>query len=181
MLKPIAFVLTSTLLMSCASHDRAMTNQPTDPSAPVHSTADTRTLAALLEDFHDAASKADGPRYFGHFAPGGVFLGTDDSERWSVEQFRAYAEPYFSKGQGWTYTSVSRSVVVWAGGQTAWFDEKLDNAKYGRCRGTGVLVRSGPADDRFGGWRIAQYNLTVPIPNDLLDDVARQIRAIQAR
>lgn len=36
------------------------------------------------------------------------------------------------------------------------------NEKYGECRGSGVLLREG------GEWRIAQYNLTVPIPNDLM-------------
>ena len=27
-----------------------------------------------------------------------------------------------------------------------------------------------------GEWRIAQYNLTVPIPNDMLADIAKSIR-----
>ncbi|MCK5940917.1 MAG: nuclear transport factor 2 family protein [Planctomycetes bacterium] len=62
-------------------------------------------------------------------------------------------------------------MTVAEGGQLAWFDEVLDNASYGECRGTGVLVR------RDGAWVLQQYNLTVPVPNDLMADVARQIRA----
>jgi len=127
-------------------------------------------IGAVLDDFHDAAAKADGPRYFALFAPDGVFLGTDDTERWTVDEFRAYAEPYFSQGKGWIYLASDRHIRIHTAGSTAWFDEKLDNEKYGRCRGSGVLVKHA------GAWKIAQYNLTVPIPNDLLADVAVKIR-----
>jgi pimeloyl-ACP methyl ester carboxylesterase len=137
---------------------------PTDPA-----------VASVLDDFHAAASTADGPRYFGHFATDGVFLGTDASERWTVAEFRAYAEPYFSKGKGWTYTPRDRHITIAKDGQTAWFDEKLSNEKYGECRGSGVLVLEA------GAWKIAQYNLTVPVPNDMLADVARQIREFEAK
>src|SRR5262249_42795332 len=52
-------------------------------------------IGRVLDDWHDAAAHADEARYFGHFAPGGVFLGTDASERWDVAAFRAYAHPRF--------------------------------------------------------------------------------------
>ncbi|MFN9993591.1 MAG: nuclear transport factor 2 family protein, partial [Phycisphaerales bacterium] len=45
---------------------------------------------------------------------------------------------------------------------------------YGECRGSGVLLRLNDE------WKIVQYNLTVPIPNDMLADVARDIRARQS-
>lgn len=131
-------------------------------------------IVAVLTDFHDAASKADGPRYFNHMTTDAVFIGTDASERWSKPEFHAYAKPYFDKGKGWTYTAVAgrRFVTIAPDGNTAWFDEALMNEKYGECRGSGVLLREG------GEWRIAQYNLTVPIPNDLMEDVAKQIKAM---
>lgn len=130
------------------------------------------TIGRVLDDLHDAASKADGPRYFGHFAPSGVFIGTDVHERWTLEQFKAYAKPYFDKGQGWTYVprAKDRHIDVNADGSVAWFDEMLDNAKYGLCRGSGVLVRTNDT------WQVAQYNLSVPIPNDLLPAVVEMIR-----
>lgn len=123
-----------------------------------------------LNDFHDAASKADKGRYLGHFAPRAVFLGTDATERWTIEEFRVFVAKYFDAGKGWTYTPAKRWVEVSNDGCTAWFDERLTNASYGECRGSGVLVRSG---DR---WLIAQYNLTVPVPNDLMDGVVKMIR-----
>ncbi len=121
--------------------------------------------ATVLVDFH-----ADGPRYFGHFTPNAVFLGTDPEERWTIRQFRAYAEPYFEAGTGWTYRAVKRSIRIGADGATAWFDERLDNDSYGQTRGTGVLVRRGAR------WRIAQYSLSLPVPNDLAADLVQRIR-----
>lgn len=117
-----------------------------------------------LDAMHTAASRADGPRYFATYVPDAVFLGTDASERWTLAEFRAYAEPYFAQGRGWTYVPRDRSVFVSGDGRTAWFDERLSNEKYGECRGTGVLVKR--AD---GLWRISQYNLSKPVRNELMD------------
>ena len=36
-----------------------------------------KAVAAVLDDWHAAAAVADEARYFAHFAPDSVFLGTD--------------------------------------------------------------------------------------------------------
>lgn len=129
-------------------------------------------IAETLDDFHDAAAEADAERYFGHFTPDAVFLGTDPTERWTVAEFRAWAAPYFERDSGWTYHAIERHVSLASCGQVAWFDEVVRNATYGDLRGTGVLVLSE------GRWRIAQYNLTFQVPNEvageLLDLVAKR-------
>ena len=51
----------------------------------------------------------------------------------------------------------------------AWFDEKLDTPKLGPSRGSGVLVKGG------GEWKIAHYDLSVPIPNDLMKEIKQRI------
>src|SRR5271170_7515795 len=38
---------------------------------------------AVLDDWHQAAAVSDEARYFGHFAPNGVYMGTDPTERWT--------------------------------------------------------------------------------------------------
>ncbi len=133
--------------------------------------SEAEAVGAVLDAFHRAASEADGDRYFGFFAEDAVFLGTDASERWSVEAFEAFARPYFSTGRGWTYTPQDRHVVIGADGATAWFDELLSNDAYGTCRGSGVLLLTG------SGWRIAQYNLSIPIPNELAAEIVALIGA----
>lgn len=125
--------------------------------------SETQSIARELDDFHDAAAHADETRYFAHFAPSGVFLGTDATERWDVPAFRAYAHPFFAKGKGWTYKVVRRSVDFAKSGDVAWFDEELLGERAGPCRGSGVLVRDG------GRWLVAQYNLAFTIPNAKFD------------
>ena len=137
------------------------------PAAPAPARV---AIAAVLDDWHQAAGVADGDRYFDHFAPGGVFLGTDDGERWDVDAFRAYASPYFARGQGWTYRPSARHVALAPGGEVAWIDEKLDNEHYGRLRGTGVLRRID------GAWKIAHYSMSFPVPNAKTRDVVALIR-----
>jgi pimeloyl-ACP methyl ester carboxylesterase len=132
-----------------------------------------RAIAAVLDDFHDAAAKADEARYFAHFSPEGVFLGTDASERWTVAEFRAYSERAFARDSAWIYVPQEREIVVV--GEFAFFDELLVNRSYGECRGTGCLRLID------GTWQIAQYSLSVPVPNAILRDVAEQIRALGRR
>ena len=138
-------------------------------------------VAGVLDELHGAAAKADARRYFALFAPNAVFLGTDAQERWNLAEFRAYAEPLFEAGQGWTYHARDRHVFVDPAGDTAWFDERLDHASYGELRGTGVLRRTPGAEGADGAWRIAQYNLAFPVPNDLARELGDLIRAEEAR
>src|SRR5205814_6858186 len=113
-------------------------------------------IERVLDDFHDAAARADEERYFAHFAADGVFLGTDAAERWDVAAFRAYAHPHFAKGKAWSFRAVERHVDLAPDGRTAWFDEKLDTARLGPARGSGVVVLED------GAWKVAQYNLAIP-------------------
>jgi len=139
--------------------------------SPVSAVEDARTaIDAVLTDFHDAAAKADFGRYFGHFTSDGVFYGTDPEERWTVAEFKRYAKQRFDTGGGWSYTMHERHIFVSPGGDTAWFDEIVESAHNGKCRGTGVLAKT---DDR---WRISQYNLVIPVPNDFAEQVVRATR-----
>lgn len=137
-------------------------------------TPEEEAAAGTLDALHRAAAAADGAVYFDLFTPDAVYIGTDVTERWTVDQFRAYAGPYFARGQGWTYTPRSRALTLAPLDCrcVVWFDEALDSASYGTSRGTGVLVRG--ADGR---WRIALYALTFPIPNALARDLTARIRA----
>jgi hypothetical protein len=134
-------------------------------------------INATLNQLHDAASKADGKRYFNLFTDDAVYIGTDAAERWSIKEFRAFAEPYFAKGTGWTYVPRSRHVTVAdiPCHCIAWFDELLDSQSYGTSRGTGVLIL------KTGSWKISQYALTFPIPNDLAKGMTSEIKAFEAK
>lgn len=131
---------------------------------------DISAINRVVDDWHHAAAVADEPKYFGYAAPEFVFLGTDATERWDLASFRAFAHPYFAAGKAWTFVPRDRHVAIAGDGNTAWFDELLDSASYGVCRGTGVLRNVG------GEWKIAQYNLSIPIPNALAKKFVEEIR-----
>ncbi|MEX0692754.1 MAG: nuclear transport factor 2 family protein [Gemmatimonadales bacterium] len=134
----------------------------------------TRNVSHVLDSLHAHAAAANGQAYFALFAPEAVFFGTDITERWTLEQFRGYAMGRFDQGTGWTYIlrPGTRNVEFDPSGTVAWFDEILDNANYGETRGTGVIRLVD------GAWRIAQYHLTIPVPNDLASRVVGMIRSI---
>ncbi|UYI15480.1 nuclear transport factor 2 family protein [Myxococcus xanthus] len=146
-------------------------------SAPANTApADSKAaITAVLDDWHQAAAAADEARYFGHFTDDAVYLGTDATERWTRDEFRAWAKPYFSKGKAWNFKATSRHIFLSKDGAVAWFDEALDTPNLGPSRGSGVLVKDA------GTWKIAQYNLSIPIPNDVLPEVKRRIERELAR
>ena len=138
-------------------------------------TTEREAVDRTLSSFHTAAADADGELYFSLLADDAIYIGTDASERWTSQEFKAFAEPYFSEGRGWTYTATERHISIAPGGEVAWFDEMLWNESYGTCRGTGVLVLT---ED---GWRIAQYHLTFPIPNELSREITARIKEHEQR
>ena len=116
-------------------------------------------LDALLNGLHLDAHKGNFESYFDRYSADAVFLGTDKTERWTIEEFKAYAKPAFSDGHGWTYAVIERN---WEGdGNTRWFDEILLNEKLGHCRGTGVVEFIN------GEWKISHYALTMLVPNSI--------------
>jgi len=131
---------------------------------------DKVSINKVLDDLHLFASQAKGKEYFKLFDDDAIFFGTDANERWTKLKFEEYAMERFKTGSGWTYNSISRNIYLDNDKNTAWFDEELNNEKYGVFRGTGVLVKSNNI------WKIKQYNLLLPIPNDLLIEYSKEIK-----
>lgn len=132
---------------------------------------DVGEINKVLDNWHQAASTGDFESYFSTFEnDSSIFMGTDATERWTVAEFRPWSEPYFEDGMAWNFTPVFRKVYFSENGRTAWFDEELDTPNLGPSRGSGVLVLT----ER--GWKIAHYNLAIPIPNSIVDTVVSQIK-----
>ena len=140
------------------------------PGVAAAQSADETAVSEVLDALHQAAFDANFERYFGLYAREFIFLGTDATERWDRAQFMEYARGPFSEGRGWTYTMIERHVYVAPVGQVAWFDERLSNANLGETRGSGTLVKED------GEWKISQYNLTIPVPNELATEFVSKIR-----
>lgn len=156
----LAFVVS---LVACATCPEPT---PIVPNAEASSVG-RDAVDAVLDDWHAAAAGSDLPRYLSHFTTDAIFLGTDATERWTVEQLRAYAEAPFEAGRGWRMRAVRRDVVV--RGDVAWVDEDLDAVNLGPARGRAVLVREADV------WRIAHYDLAITVPNERFDAVRAAI------
>ena len=123
-------------------------------------------LDILIDGLHQDAHEGNFKSYFERYSPDAVFLGTDKTERWTIEEFKEYADPAFADGHGWTYKVVERN---WEGeGNIRWFDEILFNEKLGNCRGTGVAKLINDE------WKIAHYALTMLVPNSIAANVGLQ-------
>lgn len=129
-------------------------------------------VGAVLDALNAASSAPDAAAYFALFTPDARFVGTDATEHWTLPQFRAFAEPYFSRGRGWSYPATERTITI-APIECrciAWFEEKLINDNYGVTRGSGVLRLTDE------GWKIEQYVLSFAVPNARSDAVVEAIK-----
>lgn len=115
---------------------------------------DSHKVNSLLNQLHESAMSADWESYFSLYHPDAIFIGTDANERWNMVQFKQYATPT----KGWRYDLQARHLLQI--GDVIVFDEQLYSPSYGISRGTGALINTEQ------GWKIAQYHLSFPIPND---------------
>ena len=127
---------------------------------------DKSDINILLDGLHKDAHKGNFDSYFDRYSSDAIFLGTDKTERWTMQEFKSYAQPAFADGHGWTYKVIERN---WEGeGDTLWFDEILFNKKLGHCRGTGVVQLINDE------WKITHYALTMLVPNSIAADIGSQ-------
>lgn len=118
----------------------------------------------MLISWHKAAADADFDAYFGHMTDDSVFIGTDATENWQNDEFRAFSKPYFDKGKAWTFTTLERNIYIDSDKNIAWFDEHL-KTQMGICRGSGVVIKVN------GIWKIKHYVLSIAIPNENVSEI----------
>ncbi len=117
-----------------------------------------------LDKWHKAAAQANFDNYFGLMADDAIFIGTDPTENWTLEEFKKFARPYFESGKAWDFEHIDRNIYVSEHLRTAWFDELLDT-HMGICRGSGVMVKEN------GKWKVQHYVLSIAIPNENVDEI----------
>jgi len=155
-------VLLITLLCFCPS---AEAQKPT--------LSPTQTIDSLLNEWHKNAADAD-MAYFDKIADDGIYIGTAEEERWTKQEFLDYSEKYFLRGEAWDFKPTERNITFSTDGSVAWFDELLDTWM-GVCRGSGVLELQN------GKWEIMHYHLSVPIPNEIINQVVKEIETAEEK
>jgi hypothetical protein len=127
----------------------------------------TQQVNAFVDAWHDDAAHAR-MAYFDKIAPDGVYIGTDKTELWHKEAFKAWAKPYFERKAAWAFKATRRNVYASPDGNTIWFDELLDT-QMGPCMASGVLRRAGST------FQIEHYQLSMAVPNEVGKAVTRLI------
>lgn len=124
----------------------------------------TAEISRFLDEWHSDASRADMAAYFDKIDSSGIYIGTDATEHWTRQAFYDWSKPHFDKGKAWSFQAEERHIYLSEDQKMAWFDEKL-NSSSGPLRGSGVLA------SRDGKWKIMQYVLSVPVPNEKFREV----------
>ncbi len=130
-------------------------------------------INAFIDEWHEDAARSR-MRYFDKMAPDAVYIGTDKTERWTRDEFKAFAKPYFERPKAWEFHAMSRNVAFSKDRAFIWFDEQL-STDMGLCQASGV-IRNAP-----GGLQIEHYQLSIAIPNDLVDRFSKEIRELDAK
>ena len=129
-------------------------------------------VATFLDEWHDDAAHAR-MRYFDKIAADGVYIGTDKSERWVRDDFKAWAKPYFDRGHAWEFHALKRNIAFTADKHLVWFDEQL-HTQMGICQASGVIKSDQD------GLHIEHYQLSLTVPNDLVEQIKGEIKDYDA-
>ena len=128
---------------------------------------------AFVDQWHGDAAKAD-PVYFDKMAANGIYIGTDKTEIWTRDQFKVWAQPFFDRKKAWAFTAIKRNVYFSADKNHIWFDEQL-NTQMGICQASGVIHRTAR------GFEIEHYQLSLAVPNPLMDQFTKAVKEYEAK
>jgi hypothetical protein len=128
----------------------------------------TRQVNAFVDSWHDDAANAR-MAYFDKMAADGVYIGTDRSELWKRDEFKAWAKKYFDRKKAWSFKATRRNVYASSDQSIIWFDELLDTPNMGPCMASGVIRKTKD------GFEIVHYQLSMAVPNEVNKEVHKLI------
>jgi hypothetical protein len=128
----------------------------------------TKQVNAFVDEWHDDAANAR-MAYFDKMAKDGVYIGTDRTELWQRDEFKAWAKKYFDRKSAWSFKATRRNVYASGDKSIIWFDELLDTPNMGPCMASGVIRKTAR------GFEIVHYQLSMAVPNEVAGQVTRLI------
>lgn len=128
----------------------------------------TEQVNAFVDAWHDDAANTR-MAYFDKIAKDGVYIGTDRSELWTRDEFKAWSKKYFDAKSAWTFKATRRNVYASNDKSLIWFDELLDTKNMGHAMASGVIRKTK------NGFEIVHYQLSVAVPNEVVDQVTGTI------
>jgi hypothetical protein len=132
-------------------------------NSPRQETNKEEKINKMLNNWHLMAAKADSS-FFDYMADDAIYIGTDATERWTKDEFKQFALPYFKKGKAWDFKPIERKIYFTDIKHIAWFNETLDTWM-GVCRSSGVVQK-----DSKNNWKIKHYHLSCTVPNEKVSE-----------
>ena len=141
--------------------------------APESDAALKKQVNAFVDEWHDDAAHAR-QAYFDKIAAHGIYIGTDKTELWNREQFKAWSKRFFDRKSAWSFKATKRNVYLAPDNQFSWFDELLDT-HMGVCQASGVIRKTDK------GFEIEHYQLSIAVPNEVAEQVTKVIKEYEAK
>lgn len=154
------------LLVACCLFFAAIAAHAATPDPAL-----VKQINAFVNGWHDDASHARWS-FFDKIAPDGVVIGTDKTELWNRDAFKAAVKKSFDSNKGWVSHLIHRN--VYTAGDVSWFDELIDTP-LGMCQASGVVRKTAK------GFEIVHYQLSMAVPNAVNKQVAQLIKDDEAR
>jgi len=132
----------------------------------------TKAVNAFVDEWHDDAAHAR-MAYFDKIAADGVYIGTDRSELWRRDEFKAWARRFFERKSAWSFKVTRRNVYATPDHSVIWFDELLDTPNMGHCMASGVIRKTAK------GFEIVHYQLSMAVPNETGGKVTKLIKEFE--
>ena len=134
----------------------------------------TKQVNAFVDGWHDDAANTR-MAYFDKIAKDGVYIGTDRTELWTRDEFKAWSKKYFDAKSAWTFKATRRNVYASKDKSLIWFDELLDTKNMGPAMASGVIRKTRT------GFEIVHYQLSVAVPNEVSEQVTGIIGKHEAK
>ncbi|HEY0489464.1 MAG TPA: nuclear transport factor 2 family protein [Telluria sp.] len=141
-------------------------------AAPANQAATRAEVNAFIDEWHDDAAHAR-LAYFDKMAKDGIYIGTDKTELWNRDEFKAWAKRFFERKSAWAFKATKRNVYMSEDQKFIWFDELLDT-QMGVCQASGVIRKTAR------GLEIQHYQLSIAVPNEVADKVTKIVREHEA-
>jgi hypothetical protein len=132
-----------------------------------------KQVNAFVDEWHDDAAHAR-LAYFDKIAKDGVYIGTDKTELWHRDEFKAWAKRFFERKSAWAFHAIRRNVYASSDKSMIWFDELLDT-QMGVCMASGVIRKTA------NGFEIEHYQLSMAVPNEVNGQVVKLVKEFEAR
>ena len=152
--KVVTFIMLCTLV-GCKDQEKPVV---------INKELEKEVICEKLDAWHKNAAEANFEAYFNGMTNDGIFIGTDVTENWTINEFKNFSKPHFDIGKAWDFKAIDRNIYLYHNNELAWFDEVLDTWM-GVCRGSGVVRKVN------GQWKIQHYVLSLTVPNDNINSV----------